>query len=359
MVVLVGHVAALSDYKWIGFPSYGPIALFVLSGFLLFQPWSRWLLGLGTRPSVREFAHRRAWRILPPYLALLAVVWLVVPSSRPSGLAAYARALTLTNIYVPGETYDGLGHVWSLGTELSWYVILPGVAIVVGLVLRRSGLSPSAAVLGMVATMLALTLSWRFWMFNTESLAARMTFPMLFPAFAVSFFSGAAIGHFRVQDAHGVKPATTLGFLSRHGVLTLSAALGAGLVGASHLGGPWGFEETTLRESNLRAAAMTLMALLLVAGVTSSPRHTVFGRLFGSRPAVAVGRWSYGIYLWHFPVLILVTRNVGPPQGVSGLLGLIAVVTAMSVALGAATYAFVERPSIAFSRRRPRPVPQP
>jgi len=354
MVVLVGHAAGHSAYPWIGFPSYGPIALFVLSGFLLFQPWSKWLLGRSARPSVREFARRRAWRILPPYLVLLAVVWLILPTSRPSELGAFVRSLTLTNIYVPGEIYFGLGHVWSLGTEASWYVVLPAVAMCVGLLVHRAGVAPSVAVIGVVVAMLLLTLTWRSYIFRTESVTASMTFPMLFPNFAVAFFGGAAVGFFRVQDANGVRPAMALRFLSRHGVLTLVLALGVGVIGASQFGGPWGFEQTTLGKYNFRGAAMTLMALLLVAGVASSPRHTVFGALFGSRPVVAIGRWSYGIYLWHYPVLVLITQHFGPPQGAWGLLTVIAVVSVVAFGLGAATYRFVEQPAIAFSKRRRR-----
>lgn len=351
LAVLVGHTAGISHYPWIGLPSYGPIALFVLSGYLLFQPWSKWYLGLGSRPVIREFARRRVWRILPPYLALLTVVWLVLPSSRPSGIAATIRALTLTNIYAPGESYDGLGHVWSLGTELSWYVILPIVGLLVGLALKHTGVSSNVAMLVLVMLMLTLTIVWRVHLHQTDDVAARLTYPQLFPTFAVCFFGGALVGHLRVQQAKGVGSPRLMNTVSRQAPLVLLLALSAGLMGASKYGGPWGFEPLTFTQHSLRAACMTAMALLLLAGVATGSPGGVFNRIFGNRPAVAVGRWSYGVYLWHFPVLVLLAREFGSPQGVHGFLAWVAVVTVISVALGAVTYAFVERPAIAFSKR--------
>lgn len=352
LAVLVGHIAGISNYPWIGFPSYGPIALFVLSGYLLFQPWSKWYLGLGSRPVIREFARRRAWRILPPYLVLLGVVWLVLPSSRPSGVAAYIRALTLTQIYAPGESYHGLGHVWSLGTELSWYVILPVVGLLVGFALKRTGVSSNVGVLALVVLMLALTIVWRLNLHQTDDVAVRLTHPQLFPAFAVCFFGGGLVGHLRVQQAKGLGWNRLMSLLSRRAPLVLMLALSFGVLGASTYGGPWGFEASTFTQHSLRAACMTAMALLLLTGVATSPPGGLFSRIFGNRPAVAVGRWSYGVYLWHFPVVVLLAQEFGRPRGVQEFVTWIAVVAMISTALGAATYAFVERPAIEFSRRR-------
>jgi peptidoglycan/LPS O-acetylase OafA/YrhL len=103
LMVVVLHVAVLTDYPWLGIPDYGPVSLFVLSGFLLFRPWARWALRTGTRPSVRTFAYRRVTRIFPAYLVVLLVVTLVYPPARPDGIGQWLRAMTLTWIYQSGD----------------------------------------------------------------------------------------------------------------------------------------------------------------------------------------------------------------------------------------------------------------
>lgn len=349
LVVVVGHCAGISALPWIGLPSYGPIALFVLSGYLLFQPWSKWFLGFSPRPSLKIFAWRRIWRICPPYIALLSIVWLVLPASRPTTGEMWIRVVTLTNIYVPGGLSHGLGHTWSLGTELSWYAVLPIVAIVIGFLVRR-GLSASAAVGLIVVGMLALTLVWRTYGHSTDHYALSMTYPMLFPAQAICFFGGAALGHLKVMQSAGM-PLPLLEKFSRRGPMVLVLAAGAGALGASQYGGPWGLVPSSLSETLIRSGSMTALALLLLAGVAFGQAGGFLMRVFGSRPAVAVGRWSYGIYLWHFPIVVLLVQHFSGPGNLAELLVWILGVASVATALGAVTYAFIERPAIAFSKR--------
>jgi acetyltransferase len=70
---------------------------------------------------------------------------------------------------------------------------------------------------------------------------------------------------------------------------------------------------------------------------------------------VAIGRWSYGIYLWHFPVNVILADTVSYPHGPGGILLRLLLVLGISIPLGAVTYAWVELPAIRWSQRR-RPV---
>ena len=65
MVVLI-HSAGQTDYPGFGVQSYGPVSLFVLSGFLLYRPWSSWAIAQASRPSVRTFSRRRLSPCRPP-----------------------------------------------------------------------------------------------------------------------------------------------------------------------------------------------------------------------------------------------------------------------------------------------------
>jgi peptidoglycan/LPS O-acetylase OafA/YrhL len=91
------------------------------------------------------------------------------------------------------------------------------------------------------------------------------------------------------------------------------------------------------------------VSLLLVA-VTAGPR-SAFTRVLGTTPLVAVGRWSYGIYLWHLPVTIILVENIAVPGGPLGFVQWIGLILGVSAALGAFTYTFIEKPAIAWSKR--------
>ena len=99
-----------------------------------------------------------------------------------------------------------------------------------------------------------------------------------------------------------------------------------------------------------------MSAAVLVGVVAGHPGSPVV-RVFSMRWIVAVGRWSYGIYLWHLPVIVILEKDVNR-AGPGGLLLWLAIVLAVSVPLGAATYAWVEKPAIAWSRRTPKEPPR-
>ncbi len=109
----------------------GVTIFFLLSGFLLFRPWSAAALRNSTWPGNRRYFRRRLWRILPAYLVLVVVVLAVMP-----GIEVYPKHwishLTLTQIYWPKLLINGLTQSWSLATELSFYLVLPLIAWLVG-----------------------------------------------------------------------------------------------------------------------------------------------------------------------------------------------------------------------------------
>ncbi|WP_307807887.1 acyltransferase family protein [Nocardioides xinjiangensis] len=349
MVVLI-HTSGRTEYDWIGLPTFGPVSLFVISGFLLYRPWARWALGSAERPALGSFFLRRATRIFPAYWLVLVVVAVVIPGSRPSDAAGWWRAVTLTWTYEPQPTGEAMLHTWSLATEVSWYVALPFLAIAAGVAARR--LPAERAVWLCVA---AISLSFPIsiaWRLRTEQadLAGQLTYPYWLPSFLFCFAAGALVALLaEAQRAGIVGLGRVEAFLADSWAVPV-VVLALGLLATSPLGGPTGFVPVTFAEDQVRSWSAMAMAWLLLASVVLGRRRLPLNRLLGTRWFAATGRWSYGIYLWHIPVIVVLERDLTFPDGPVGLLYRLAWILALSIPLGAATYAWVERPTMAWSR---------
>ncbi len=130
-------------YGWMGVDLF-----FVLSGFLIGQqvlrPYAR-----GERPGIREFYRRRAYRILPPYLVVLAL-YIFVPWFREAPrLAPLWKFFTFTmNL---GFHFDRrcFSHAWSLCVEEQFYLLLPLATM---LWMQRPSVRRTVAAIAMLVT---------------------------------------------------------------------------------------------------------------------------------------------------------------------------------------------------------------
>lgn len=349
MVVLI-HVAGMTDFKWLGLPDYGPVSLFVLSGYLLYRPWSKWGIRVAERPRIGTFAKRRLVRIFPAYLAVVLLLVLVYPPARPDGVDRWVQALTLTGIYVPGGLMPELFQTWSLGTELSWYLALPFMAALTGVLARslpvRSGFWLTV---GLIALSVPVSGLWRWWV-ESEDLGKYFTYGFWLPGYLFCFGAGAVVAHLVEGHRAGLVPLRRLRGWATDPWTLLVFALAVVLVGTSSMGGPAGWEYTTFAQHQVRIVAATLVAVtLLVIAVLGAPSAPL-NRVLGTQWFNAIGRWSYGLYLWHLPVIYVLADYGQLPSGVAGLAAWLAIVLGVSLPLSAATYRWVERPTIAWSR---------
>jgi acetyltransferase len=351
LVVLTVHVAGRTDYPFVGIHGYGPVSLFVLSGFLLYRPWSRWALGLGPAPSIRTFARHRLLRILPAYLVVMLIVAVVLPESQPNGPDGWLRALTLTHTTASDGLRPGMEHTWSLGTELSWYVVLPFVGLAAGWLAHRVT-SPGRArlVLGLFALAVPVSAAWRWWL-EVQGLNPLFTYSFWLPGFMACFLGGAAVCHVLQADRAGIARSRVLRWLGekRPWVLIGLALVVLG-IGNSPLGGPWDYVPATFTERQIRFTCVTVLALLLLTGAATGSSRSPVTRAMSMAWLVALGRWSYSIYLWHLPVIVLLAPHVAR-DGIDGFLLFYGLTLAITVPLGAATYAWVEQPAIRWSKR--------
>jgi peptidoglycan/LPS O-acetylase OafA/YrhL len=143
----------------------GVTLFFVLSGFLLYRPFARAALSGAAYPSVRRYARNRALRILPAYwVVLLAAIatgaTAAVVSSAGTQVGRLNWSQTAWNMpllqnYRPSALMTGISHTWSLGVEVSFYILLPAVAL---LACRSVWWPPAVLVAGGLIAKLVLLL---------------------------------------------------------------------------------------------------------------------------------------------------------------------------------------------------------
>jgi len=101
---------------------------FALSGFLITRPFVEAFVAGAALPSLRSYARNRVLRIFPAAWALLAVV-LIHYGDRGADAGELLSMITLTESYTPHPLKSLAGQLWSLKVELSFYVLVPVVSV--------------------------------------------------------------------------------------------------------------------------------------------------------------------------------------------------------------------------------------
>jgi peptidoglycan/LPS O-acetylase OafA/YrhL len=300
---------------------------FVLSGFLITSSLITEYRFSG-RVSLGRFWLRRARRLLPAFAVMLTLSWFLwryfVPPAPPFARAAGAALLYVANIQavVDPSKLGALLHTWSLSTEEQFYLFWPLFASVV----LKAGRPAPLLVIALVA-----------------AIARAALFYLGSPA--ASYFSPLC----RVdQLLIGCSLAVGIGSVPRASKAVRLAAL-ALLVALVPL---------VLQTDNAwppyyygAMSAVAIGAACLIAALRDGSWW--LSRIFSLAPFAWVGKRSYGIYLFHFPIFALLdqfrTRHS---------LANFAVVTiarfGIAISVAALSWNFVERPLMKARRLPPR-----
>lgn len=318
---------------------------FVLSGYLLAGSWqtSRRHGGRRLRAGLADYWRRRLLRILPAYwLSLAVLVPLVAPELLHSagGPARLALLATLQQHLVEGLPGQVNLAYWSLTTEVHFYLLVPALAAA----LSRMGAR------ALLPVTLAASLGWRVLApggLPESWIVGRLD----------QFVAGmAAAGVVAAVDRVGVSEAGRL-------VRLLTARwtgwiLGGALAGLGLYHGARFSQVAPLPGDDLvHPGAGLLIAGLMIRALCPPVRR--LPRALGGALA-GVGTISFGLYLWHYPILEYGLGAAGLPRpGAPGL----AVVAALMVgvagaaAAGVASYRLVEAPFLRRRRARAAEVP--
>lgn len=316
----------------------GLVLFFVLSGYLLYGPWVRAALRGRDRPAVVAYALRRAARILPAYwLALAGSMVLVWWGAKGTPGVRLPPAEDLWLFVVLGQNFKEATllkldpPMWTLTVEATFYAVLPLLGALAWALRRRGGLAAQCVV---PLLFLAGGVAWN-WYIAGRGLPETVSkiLPAMAPYFAVGMLAAVAM-----ERGDGPR------------VPRLLAALGVLLVVAD---GVWHWHGATEGSTALELRivrdlpAAVGFALILVVAARNAGTVPLF-RVLRTRPLVRVGVWSYGLYLWHVPVLVwLRARGLLPSDALLALL----VAAPPSLALAALSWRYVEEPAISWSRR--------
>ncbi|TKV61551.1 acyltransferase [Nakamurella flava] len=316
----------------------GVDVFFVISGFLITSHLAREVTGTG-RLRFGRFYARRIRRIIPVALvvavATFAVALLVSSPLRLERIAADAASAAL---YVPnmwlalnGTSYltdsneSPYQQYWSLGVEEQFYLIWP--ALLVGLFLlarRRSGRPWRLLGVGVTALVL-VSLAASVWFTPTRQAWAFFSLPTRAWEFGVGALLALLLLARAAGDQRWSVPAPVRATAGWLGLLVL---VGVALV----------YDAQTTFPGSAAVLPVAATALVIAAG-SFGPVTGGGGVLLDRAPMQFVGRISYSVYLWHWPVIVFATELWGPPGLLSGT-----VMLAVTVLLSMASYRFVEEP---------------
>ena len=324
MLVLLRHVGS---ERIVGAGAVGVGAFFTLSGFLitslLLEEWHD-----TAKVDLRAFFRRRFLRLLPALAAAVLVVLAFAVATarleRLTGQIAAAGLYVMNYARIAGLDHSFLTHTWTLAVEEHFYLLWP-VTLLVAL---RWG--SRRTLLGVTAGLAAATALWRVWLWSQGAEALRLQYAtdtrldsMLIGCAAAVLFSGQLPRVPRWAGWAGLSALAALIFMQPRSDLMLTAGY----------------------------TLLPLAAIVLILHLLNGPG--VLPAVARWRPAVAIGRISYGLYLWHY-VLWGMLRPVLP----EGLSEWVRRPLLLAVAIGVATasYHWVEQPFLAL-KRRPAPTP--
>jgi peptidoglycan/LPS O-acetylase OafA/YrhL len=312
----------------------GVEVFFVVSGYLITSLLLLEQQDHGTI-SLPQFWLRRARRLLPAVWLLLLAALSASLTLAPDALAqtrsdAAAALLYLSNwwqvlqrhsYFMAAERPPLLQHLWSLAVEEQFYLAWP--LLVAPLARRRRLWVFAAALLGAAGSAL-----WMARLFDPTQdptrvyvgSDTRMSGLLLGAALAASGLCPLAGDHSTNSAARVVKEAL--------GVAGLAALLTAFVRFDSHA-------------LLLYRGGLVLVDVATCALLVALVAKTALAKTIGSRPCAWLGRRSYGLYLWHWPVFALTRADFDLPWG--GL-PLLALRLTLTFAISEVCYRFVEIP---------------
>jgi peptidoglycan/LPS O-acetylase OafA/YrhL len=329
----------LLRFGWIGVDIFFVLSGFLITGILLSQKHTL------PRDYFTVFYARRVLRIFPLYFAVVIGGLLIIHfTEHMGGLVDWVTLLTYTQNFVwifrPSNVSIWLGHTWSLAVEEQFYIVWPVLVYFVSVRYLKAGIP--------VAVVLALLLRIALASFNLKRAILISA-----PTRCDSLLLGALLAIIcRGEDGVFGLPPRAGRFLGWLGSVSIVIVLAVGVYNRDL------YDETAFN----RTFGFLLMAFVALGLISACLQGGWLARVLSFRPLVNMGRVSYGIYLFHPPILTLLSlamfHGASPlPYPVEALL-LFGIGATITVAVSTLSYNYFESRVLGYKRyfEYPRPI---
>lgn len=358
--VLVTHTGFLSAANiTTGYGQYlarldiGVTIFFLLSGFLLYRPFVSARLGERSRPRIPDYARRRLLRILPAYWLALTVlaIWPGLQQMwEPHDWVYYG----LVQIYFPDWMPGGLLPAWSLAVEISFYAALPLIV----LLMERPfmGRTRQAKIRSELAMMAVLA---------TAAIAFRVIVRTGDPGFPDSNLYFTLLGNFdwfvlgmglalaSVVTAGRERSPAPIRLVERWPSLCWIVAAVLFWLIATQMGVtaefPQAYTDWEWLWEHVFYGAIAFF--LLLPAVFGDSLGGVPRAVLRNRALAWLGLISYGIFLWHHPI---VGEMAKVDWGQWRFVGITLSTAAIAIVCATLSYYLFERPILRFKDRSPK-----
>jgi peptidoglycan/LPS O-acetylase OafA/YrhL len=331
-IVLLSHLGNMNILVFFGFSfsgigKYGVYLFFVLSAYLLSQPFFSAKTVLDG-PFLRTYAIRRFLRVYPLYALTLLGSWLLPQL----GLGKMTIALATPEIIPHLLLQQGKSVYWTLPVEFTFYLLLPAIAL---LCQGADRLKTGLGLLILCAGFMAAPLLWPAADYPSNAIA-------LWPYLQL-FLTGMIIAWMQTRMSRrfaryaGARLSYLLG-LAALALLLLATPSVASLLTESVL------DKGFLHQEYGGFALLWACVLIALLG-----GHKSLLAFFSSGPLVWLGKISFSLYLLHLPVFLFCRQTFGHlPNYALSILAL-----TLAVLLASTSYRLVERPAYRLAHRTP------